>query len=366
MSVARTVRRVLAAASVAVVLTTTSCGPPAGRWWNESLPQPDPGGGVPDLAAVNATACLTDGACRVAGAVITTDGRLHPFFTWKGVNGWEPMAVPPSPVLHLSCGEHRTCAASTRNGVAAWDGTAWHEVNASQLWGNGDSSSASPVSPNVSCGGPRSCVAVYRGHVGVWDGTRWTGATDVVPTASAVSCGSATFCLATASVHGSGEVYRWDGSTWSALPPILGRDGSDETANVFDVECWGANQCYILAVGQEEQPQQPGQLRLLRTRFIRWDGTAYTETVAPSRILDLSCGTATNCVALRGALPSMWLNRNGWQELPPPPTTPDRLNPSLMSVACDFAGCLAGGSAMDAEGRMVAAAYRMDFGNPRY
>jgi hypothetical protein len=276
------------------------------------------------------------------------------------------MPSAPSGAYVLSCAE-RTCAAATRDGLAAWDGTAWHEASADQLFGNLSGDAGVPFSPRLSCGGPRSCVAVFRGHAAVWDGQQWTGTTDAVPRASVVSCVTVTFCLATGSIDGSGEVHRWNGSAWSNLPPIVGLDGTSATANVFDVECWAENRCYILALGEEEAPTPAGQQgRLLRTRLFRWDGTGYTETVAPSRIRDISCSSGSACVALRGTLPAMWLKADGWHELPPLPTTPDRHDPSLASVACDVAGCIGGGYAIDATGRTVAAAYRMDFGRPRY
>lgn len=161
------------------------------------------------------------------------------------------------------------------------------------------------------CSSPTSCIAVgtFEDASGTqvplaekWNGTTWSvqsapspaGATD--SELHAISCSSATSCLAVGFSGGQALAEGWNGTTWTIQPTPTPAGGSD----LEGVSCSAANDC--TAVGA--QGSRIGTVTLAES----WDGTTWTieTTVNPrgapapnydSVLGSVSCTSATACTA---------------------------------------------------------------------
>jgi hypothetical protein len=80
----------------------------------------------------------------------------------------------------------------------------------------------------LGCGGPAMCLALGGSDPGAiaaaWDGATWRQVADPgVGTVSSISCASSTWCA----VFGSDRNVVWDGTAWSAGPPVRRFDSVD-------------------------------------------------------------------------------------------------------------------------------------------
>jgi phage-related protein len=160
---------------------------------------------------VASTSCPTRTFC----AAVDDNGNA---LTWNGRQWSAPVLLDPiaGVFTSVSCASPRFCAAVDGNGYAfEWNGQSWS--------GTTQFSITSPTDPNpgglqsVSC--PASadgqfCVAVDAvGDAVIWNGTSWSAPEPIDPGAdlTAVSCTSATSCVAEASGRGT---VSWDGTSW--------------------------------------------------------------------------------------------------------------------------------------------------------
>ncbi len=213
--------------------------------------------------------------------------------------------------------------------------------------------SPSPGGPlnAVSCNTASQCVAV--GNYGSdaliesWDGTAWSVVPSPDPSASSnqlhgVSCAGSTFCVAVGDdIVGSGVatlIESWDGTVWSVVP------SPDPTSSVDILEavsCVSAVDC--MAVGT----YQTGFVSDALTES--WNGSIWVVVPSPNPgsntngLGGVSCTGTTQCVAVGSyytagsvgqALAETW-NGTSWSVTPTP--TPGTSGISLSSVSCPSA-----------------------------
>ncbi len=190
-----------------------------------------------------------------------------------------------------------------------------------------------------SCATAAFCVAVgtddagsyTRNLIEQWNGTAWAivASPDTSSTAGngldSVSCPSTTFCMAvgSAAVNGVNQTLteEWNGSAWSIVPsPDMTTSSSN---GLFDVSCASATAC--MAVGA-------AHISSWSPLAMTWDGVTWSlsspvlPTTGSSASFDgVSCPSATYCVAAGGAygpaptstLIEMW-NGIRWSIAPSP------------------------------------------------
>lgn len=228
----------------------------------------------------------------------------------------------------------------------------------------------------VSCVSSTQCVAVGDGDLveegtldaesflgEEWNGTAWTvvssaGPSDERSSLSAVSCVSASYCVAVGAVGPiSGDqtqplIELWNGVSWSEMsaPTSAGLSGS-----LQGIACTSTAVC--VAVGRAERDN--GYYGSSWTALVeRWNGTDWTTEQTPrlpsrhnASLTAVSCPAAGQCVAVGGVqlgsasanskpLVERW-NGRGWtlQTVPHPAAA------LLQGIACTSpANCLAVGS----------------------
>jgi hypothetical protein len=135
-----------------------------------------------------------------------------------------------APLKAVSCMSATSCMAATDEMAFHWDGGQWRRESLVTAMGAIDDGEyrAYPTIMDISCPAPDRCVALSQVTwlnvwIGAgkdplrkalyWDGTTWTG-TPVPARYDAVSCASATRCLAAGERTGASAVF--DGTTWKA------------------------------------------------------------------------------------------------------------------------------------------------------
>ena len=211
----------------------------------------------------------------------------------------------------VSCASKTECIA-VGEGVGGsfadqWDGRRWSLQHAP----GGDFKA-------VSCLSATACMAVGGYPSEWWDGTQWS----VVPTPrkpntelDAVSCSSDTACTAigekglTGGGVGQGKAYalRWDGSRWSRerIPPPAHPVSTNRGQLLFSVSCSSATDC--TAVGNYTKFNVG-----FRTLAERWNGRRWSRQRTPdygaapnSLYTDIgfggvSCPSSKECIAVGG------------------------------------------------------------------
>jgi uncharacterized repeat protein (TIGR01451 family) len=251
----------------------------------------------------------------VVFAVVLACGVVLPAGKTGAAGAW---TVVPSPnaaifggdLFAVSCPSASACVAVGRfdNGsagqplVESWNGSAWNIV---------PSPSTSPTQyselDGVSCTSANACVAVgywsngteYQTLTESWNGTSWT----IIPSPnsspsqtnelSAVSCVSASACVAVGFYENAGSDYQtlvesWNGSTWSIVP-----SPNPTFFNYLDgVSCTSAMAC--VAVGAATGPSSA--LPLVES----WDGVAWSAVPSPGSgvLQSVSCSSTVACLAV--------------------------------------------------------------------
>jgi hypothetical protein len=247
--------------------------------------------------------------------------------TWNGTIWQVPTLVKGDPLgsvgssflTAVSCpvttkcemvGRSEDASSNIRPVAAVWNGFLGKASVASQ---------AVPLPPGatfgelsgVSCTSVSACVAVgdFGDATGGgalaerWDGSRWqliqaglaVGGTSAV--FSAVSCSSATFCMAVGS-HGSAElVATWNGSTW--LFVLASNFNAVPVAALNGVSCTADGAC--MAVGQQSNPLVSGGSLTLGLKWIR--GQFFLQNIANlsstvNVLHAVSCISASDCLAV--------------------------------------------------------------------
>jgi hypothetical protein len=245
--------------------------------------------------------------------------------TWTIDPAPDPAGSPGSDLLGLSCGSPTSCTAVGAYGSASplsvaltfvefWNGSDWSIENSPNPPGG-----TGGVLSGVSCVSAVACTSVGLYEPGaqsmtvtlaeVWDGSAWhlqapvnlPGATGSL--LSAVSCASATACVAVGSYndledYGFPLAEIWNGSKWTiASVPMP----AAAVSGVFaDVSCVSARAC--IAVGNYLTGEGVGVAMVEAWNGYRWSIEA---TPTPARALDtslwgISCASADACTAVGG------------------------------------------------------------------
>jgi hypothetical protein len=201
----------------------------------------------------------------------------------------------------------------------------------------------------VSCARAGFCMAVgyypagtrYQTLTERWDGSSWSRLSSPNPGdtqgnfLSAVSCASATFCMAAGSYSTGGKgrtlTEKWDGTRWNLVSsPNLSANGNF----LLGVSCASATFCMAAGAYNSGGHGQP--------LTEKWDGTRWNAVSSPnpdgiqnSFLGGASCTSARFCMAA-GATPDQavaqtW-NGTSWIRLKPAST--GRTQPALYGVSC--------------------------------
>ncbi|HLJ04297.1 MAG TPA: hypothetical protein VKT31_12710 [Solirubrobacteraceae bacterium] len=191
--------------------------------------------------------------------------------TWNGSAWSVPVSIDSSgaPVISVSCPTAGFCVAVDQAG---------NEITYSAgKW-------AAPVQIDtthglfhVSCASSSFCVAIDSESALVFKGGSWSAPIPLHPASflASVSCPSSSFCMA---VGGSGDAFRYNGSSWRPAPP--------NGVNAGQVSCSSASFCEVVG--------------FLSTAT--WTGDAWS---APINVLsdplwsfsDVSCTSSSFCMA---------------------------------------------------------------------
>ena len=355
-------------------------------WSLQSAPSPS---GLP-MAQLSAVSCTAAAACTaIGGAAVSI--QVPPATLAERWNGtaWTIQAsqdgrgAVPSEVNGVSCPTASSCIAvgdfnhsggRRRMLAESWNGTKWTSQPVPLP------SNTNGVLSAVSCTSPTACTAVGQVQSTLfvsaalaerWDGAAWTvQSTPADPTGStnatleAVSCPSATFCMAVgksvdeATGRSRSLVAQWNGTSWTLNPaPSLARETFSEFTGV---SCASATSC--MAAGGFSTAT--GALRSDSVFAEQWNGTSWRAFTprAPTgttyaNFTGVSCTAANACTAAggfstqtgdsfpRAPLAERW-NGSNWTVQ----TTPNPASTGFTAAACPTAtACTAVGSSF-AEG----------------
>jgi hypothetical protein len=253
----------------------------------------------------------------------------------------------PSATACTAVGHYTDTNGSQVTGAEAWDGSTW----TTQASPNPSGATNSSLNA-VSCTSATACIAVGSSNNATlaesWDGTTWTILTTPSGGSSlnAVSCTSDTACTAVGSTNGGTLAEHWDGTTWTILTTPSG-DGS-----LNAVSCTSATAC--MAVGSSS-----GGFCIFNScntftepMMEHWDGSSWTTQIEPipsggGILFSVSCTSDTACTAVGfsnlGTLAERW-DGTTWTTQ----TTPSG-GDSLNAVSCTSAtACMAVGSSSGA------------------
>jgi hypothetical protein len=334
---------------------------------------------APAPTRLNAVSCSSASACVAVGYYNDVDG-LHPLAeSWNGTS-WSIQTTPDGPharnhggsqLNSVSCISANACIAVGESAslplAERWDGTRWTLLK--PILKTIDDGAFN----GVSCTVADACTAV--GGAGLrpaddatvalaerWDGTQWTvqtvpdpagNAAGAINQFAAVSCSSATACIATGThaqvANGIFEpmAQGWDGSSWSIenTPALNTPALPEESANLDSVSCTSASACIAVAFGHAAE---------------QWDGTHWTlqslppDLVGEGAFAAVSCTSPLACTAVGfGASPvaDFW-NGTIWSpdSLPIPPGDSGSLA-ELNGVSCTSAtACTAVGTRLTGSG----------------
>jgi hypothetical protein len=304
------------------------------------------------LSTLLGVSCVSTVACTAVGYDFNyPGGEAEPMAQrWDGTS-WtmQPTANQYGGQLKgVSCTSPAACTAvgSSANQALAerWNGSTWMIQSLANL----NFPAASAGLGGVSCLSVTACTAVgdyaiitdYAGDkyfetlAERWNGTTWTiqstpryGNNGTNHALSAVSCTSATACIAVGSSFtaspssGRALAERWNGNAWTALttpnPSVAAGLGGSALAGV---SCTTASACTAVGyyyVGNTQEPLAE-----------RWNGTSWSIQTAPKpsgggSLESVSCTAANACTAVGssygGALPARW-NGSTWaiQSTPKP------------------------------------------------
>lgn len=282
-----------------------------GTSWSKTLIQ---SAGTPSDNNLNGVSCAGTAFCMAVGAYSngTNDQALAQ--KWNGTS-WAtvPSSTPQSTDLNgVSCVSASFCMAvgSFWNGTAAqsltekWNGSTWAKVTAPDT-----SPSAANTLSGVSCTSTTFCMAVGTSFDGTnsqtlalkWNGAKWTmlATPDTSSTQNnnpdAVSCASATFCLAVGMVGSASQsvtlAQKWNGTSWTML---ASPDPGTAVNILAAVSCPSATFC--MAAGTSGDVTSSEQ-----TLTVKWNGTSLKALASAGHNTDqltaVSCTGATFCMA---------------------------------------------------------------------
>jgi hypothetical protein len=376
---------VAAATAAAVVVSAPLAAAGVPGWAIQATANPS-GTSASLLGAVScpsATACMAVGYNMTPGHVYLAYAEFWDGTSWKIVPPVEPAAAVVSNLGGVSCtsatactavGSYETSSGTTNPLAERWNGTSW-TLQSPQV----PAGSTFAELTGVSCTSATACTAVGYSKNSItktsqdlaefWDGVtfgrlrpHWT----IQPTQAAfgridymlnaVSCGSATDCLAVGqyvSHFSPSDRYatwaeHWNGTSWSGVLPDV---ASSYYNNLLGVSCTSPTGC--TAVGYYYDPGSSIPLPLAE----RWNGAGWTLQFPTSPLssagygtvlIGVSCTSATACTAVGTAdqagppsyphvtLAESWDGTNWTLGSAPNPTLATQS--SLAGVSCPSAG----------------------------
>jgi hypothetical protein len=289
--------------------------------WNGSswtlVHTPRPGRGtfvsLSGISCAGATQCVAVGSYTNRRSVPVSLAELWNGSSWSTVHTPNPAGALTSGLSAVSCAGESLCMAAGASLGAdylggtlteLWNGSTWTIAASSDPDGAQDS-----YLNGVSCPTATNCQAVggYQGSDGTpvtlaesWDGAAWSIVASPTPagspdsTLSAVSCASATHCLAVGrsyspSFAGKDDTLAesWDGSSWA----IRTSPSPSTTSNLDGVSCATAARC--LAVGLFFNSSGDYQ-----TLAENWNGSSLAIVNQDAVLAGVSCVRAARCVAV--------------------------------------------------------------------
>jgi hypothetical protein len=232
----------------------------------------------------DSVSCVTSRFC----VAIDNAGSVYMFNGTRWSTPAEIDPVPPANQTAVSCASSTVCVAiDDSGGYETFNGTAW--TKSQQFDHSGGGSTAQHCSSNqegtcaapaaISCPSSNLCVAVDgTGSVFTYNGSSWSAAAPVdgqTPIVS-LSCAPGTsFCVA---VDGSGNAMTFNGTSWSAPTPV-GKPRLDS------VSCASSSFCVAVDASGDA---------------LRFDGTSWSApaVVAKSALDAISCASSSSCLAV--------------------------------------------------------------------
>jgi hypothetical protein len=198
---------------------------------------------------------------------------------WPAMTFSAPVSVdsPAGFLGTVSCVSSTFCMGiDVASGAAErWDGTSWSapvRIETGPYLDGG-------YDIHLSCASATFCLAVdANGNSFTYDGSSWSPALSIGLDATAVSCATSTFCVATA----GGQSAVFDGSAWAAPATISTVDQINSVSCPSDSFCMA-----VSAVGLAYTYGAAG-----------WSASA--DAAAPLPLVQVSCASATFCVAVTG------------------------------------------------------------------
>jgi hypothetical protein len=257
----------------------------------------------------------------------------------------------------IAVGSYLDSASQSHLLAESWNGTTWTTLSTSDPFG-----AAAAGLEAISCPSATTCIAVgsYIDSGGntlpladVWNGSTWTLWAASLPTGAVggvlagVKCRTATSCLAVGTSTNASNVTKalaesWDSTSWKVKPTPT-PSGATESA-LDGIACPAQNSC--IAVG-EYRDAGNNSLSLAET----WNGSAWSIQSTPNPIgstlnelTGVSCSLPTQCEAVGTGFAEGW-NGAAWTVqtiVTPHPHTGGP--PSLLGVSCRGALCAAVGS----------------------
>ena len=266
------------------------------------------------VSCANATRCFAVGSSSSDSTPTETFVQQWDGSTWSLVSLAPPSTRKFAVLSSVSCPGARRCYAVGRYLgkkllplVEQWDGKAWSRKD-----GPIRSTVDGAAFASVACPNSSRCFAVGYQHKGQvtttlvehWNGSVWTpvasanpgGSTDTSLTA--VSCATATSCVAIGSSHSNGTTRpiaeRWDGTRWSLTGPLA---SAGPAARLASIACTGATNC--TAVGRAVLNGTTAPL-VERWNGARWsiEASASREGALSSSFSGIGCSAAGGCYAV--------------------------------------------------------------------
>jgi hypothetical protein len=181
--------------------------------------------------------------------------------------------------------------AEAPDAVVAWNGTTWKVLPGTKI--DGDA--------GLWCTGPNFCMDVGQ-QASEWNGRAWTPVRlSKVAQLQAISCARTGDCVATgisnaAQFAGTTLAESWNGTAWQVLPLPL--------ESIQAMSCASATFCLAMT------DISPGQQKVQS-----WNGSKWTALPSPSNLSDvqaLSCSDPSNCIAMGSDTASIW-NGTSWR-----------------------------------------------------
>jgi phosphodiesterase/alkaline phosphatase D-like protein len=262
------------------------------------------------------------------------------------VTGWavQTMANPETENMlrDVSCSSASECTAVGYWGAQRWDGSSWKV----QTGGAAEA---------VSCVSSTACFSISSGSAAFWNGTEWKAQTTPTPTGMSlkdISCSSATECTAVGSYSSSGTktlAMRWNGAEWK-LQTTPNPAGSHSVLTA--VSCTSASFCMATGYFDESELTPYAPLSML------WNGSEWTIKSAPnpggkepSWFYGVSCVSATQCVGVGQKQTGGYLNEtmaqrwNGTEWKVETTPNPEAIERRFEEVSCTTAtACTAVGA----------------------